>query len=422
MTSHKTRLLAGAAIALASAIPAAAQEGLCGGVGASGQWIGGSEGASDVSTATSAMEQMALVLMRNEYVALFTVSAGTDVRVEAEGRGAGDPVIDLRDAAGNIILSDDDSGGNGASRGEMFLAPGSYCLSMKSYDGAPMTGFVRVGRLEHEPLTAGLGGEGGGGADPIDMPFFGDDGACVMANVRDFLGDGPIDGSLSTGGASVTASVNQVRYWGFALASPSSISITAENPSADPIITLYDGFGNFIDENDDFDGLNSRIDVTYPLDAGQYCIEVAAYSDDNQPITLTVMGYDANAATAGMYDRGEMSPPLDGSHAVTALGTLGTRLRQDVQATERATWFSVDIDVAGLILIEAISNGQGDPVLVMFDDFGRQVAYNDDYGSGLDSLITARVMPGTYLVAVRHLGSGQSGLIRMLFERYVPAQ
>ncbi len=419
MKSHKTKLLAGAAIALAWAMPAAAQEGLCGGVGASGQWIGGSEGASDVATATAAMEQMELVLMRNEYVALFSVSAGTDVRVEAEGRGAGDPVIDLRDAAGNIILSDDDSGGNGASRGEMFLAPGSYCLSMKSYDGAPMTGFVRVGRLEHEPLTDGLGG----GEPPIDdTPIFNDGGSCIMANVTDYLGDGPIDGSLMAGGASVTASAAQVPFWGFTLSSPAAVSITAENPAADPIITLYDGVGNYIDENDDFDGLNSRIDVTSPLAAGEYCIAVRAYSDDSQPITVTVTGYDANAATVGMYDRGEMSPPLDGSHPVTALGTLGTRLRQDVQSSDKATWFSVDIAQGGLILVEAIANGQGDPVLVMYDDFGRQVAYNDDYGSGLDSLVTARVMPGTYLIAVRQLGEGQTGLIRMLFERYVPAQ
>ena len=243
-----------------------------------------------------------------------------------------------------------------------------------------------------------------------------------MANVTNFLGDGPIDASLMAGGASVTASVRDAPFWGFTLASAAAVSITAENPSADPIITLYDGAGNYIDENDDYDGLNSRIDVTTPLAAGDYCIAMGAYSDDTQPITVSVTGYDANAATVGMYDRGEMSPPLDGSHPVTALGTLGNRLRQDVQATDKATWFSVDIAQGGLILVEAIANGQGDPVLVMFDDFGRQIAYNDDYGSGLDSLITARVLPGTYVIGVRQLGEGQTGLIRMLFERYVPAQ
>ena len=69
-----------------------------------------------------------------------------------------------------------------------------------------------------------------------------------------------------------------------------------------------------------------------------------------------------------------------------------------------------------------MTNGQGDPTLVLFDDFGREIAYNDDNGSSLDSLLTARVMPGTYLVGVRQLSEGTQALTRMLFERYVPAQ
>ena len=77
-------------------------------------------------------------------------------RLEAQGRGSGDPMIELRDEAGSVVASDDDSGGNGAARAETQLQPGRYCLTMKSYDGAPMSGFVRVGRSEHEPLTTGL--------------------------------------------------------------------------------------------------------------------------------------------------------------------------------------------------------------------------------------------------------------------------
>ena len=74
------------------------------------------------------------------------------------------------------------------------------------------------------------------------------------------------------------------------------------------------------------------------------------------------------------------------------------------------------------MLIEAVTNGQGDPSLVLFDDFGRQVAFNDDNGESYDSLVTTRVVPGTYLVGVRQLGEGTQALTRMLFERYVPAR
>ena len=125
MTIIQRALMGGTAgLALAAAASAAAAQDFCGGASANGQWIGGAEGTSDVATAGAPMEQMALALMQNEYVALFSVSAPTEVRLEAQGRGSGDPVIDLRDEAGAIVASDDDSGGNGASRAETALQPG----------------------------------------------------------------------------------------------------------------------------------------------------------------------------------------------------------------------------------------------------------------------------------------------------------
>jgi hypothetical protein len=452
MTARTTLAALLGGVAALAALPAAAQD-FCGGASANGQWIGGTEAASDVATAASHMEQMALVLMGNEYVALFSASAPTEVRLEAEGRGAGDPVIDLRDEAGTIVASDDDSGGEGASRAETLIEPGRYCLSMRSYDGSPMTGFVRVGRLEHEALTAGL--QTGpdvtpDGPDPVAPdpalpdpalpdpalpdPALPDPavtdpalpvqpgGICDASTITAYLGEGgAIDGLLGAGGATATASVDQTPYWGFTLDAPAAVSITAENPDADPVITLYDEYGSYLAENDDYDGLNSRIDMAVPLQPGTYCIATTALTDTTLPITVAVEAYDAQAAQVGLYERGEASPPLDGSYPVTQLGTLGNRLRSDIQSTDVATWFAFDVAEGGLVLIEAVTNGAGDPTLVLFDDFGRQIAYNDDNGDSLDSLVTARVLPGTYLVGVRQLGAGSQALTRMLFERYVPA-
>lgn len=417
MMTYKTKIALLATAAFGFAMPALAQDGLCGGVGASGQWIGGTEATSDVSTATAAMEQMALVLQNNEYVALFTVSAATDVRIEAEGRGTGDPIMDVRDATGNIILSDDDSGGNGAARGEMMLQPGSYCVSMKSYDGAPMTGFVRVGLLSHEPLTDGITDVpvDGGGEDYVG-------GSCDMAAITTHFGDGPIDAGLAAGGVTVSVSADQAPFLGFTIGTATALSLTAENLDADPTVAIYDSLGNFVAENDDFDGLNSRIDVSTPLEPGEYCVTLGALTDTTLPITLTLTAYDAAAAMIGMYERGEASPPLDGSYPVTALGPLANRMRQDAQISGKTTWYSVDIAEAGVILIEAVANGQGDPTVVLFDDFGRQVGFNDDNGDSLDSLLTARVTTGTYLVGLKQLDDTTTSLVRMLFERYVPAQ
>ncbi|SEW40671.1 hypothetical protein SAMN04488515_2731 [Cognatiyoonia koreensis] len=391
------------------AMPAVAQE-ACGGLGANGQWIGGNESASDITTSDNYREQMALVLSGNQYVSLFSVSAPTAVRIEAAGRGAGDPLIDVIDPDGNIILSDDDSGGNSAARAEVELDPGTYCMSLSSFDGAPMTAFVRIGRPEQEPLTEGVSVTSNTGSEDI-MPV-NEDGSC-----RDATALGALSGALTA-----TASVDTTPYWSFTLETPTAVSITASNEDADPVVTLYDADENYITENDDYDGLNSRIDQSEPLAAGDYCVQVAALNDTSLPIDLEITEYDPDAALAALYDRGEVAPPLDGSVAIENLGTLENRLRKDAQISTSATWYSIDLSQGGLLLVEAIAAGSdGDPWVAVFDDLGRQVAMNDDYGDGLDSLVTARVNSGTYLVAVKQVGGSSQGLIRMVFERYIPA-
>ncbi|WP_217810149.1 DVUA0089 family protein, partial [Salibaculum griseiflavum] len=116
------------------------------------------------------------------------------------------------------------------------------------------------------------------------------------------------------------------------------------------------------------------------------------------------------------------APPLDGSYPVKNLGEISTRLREDANVGGDAAWYSVDVFDGGLLLVEAIAQGQGDPVLTMYDDLGRQVAHNDDHGGSLDSMITTRIQPGTYLIAVRQLDNSLQGVIRLVFERYVPAR
>ena len=398
MTFTKFKSSAVAALLLGAASPAFAQSDACGGFGNSGVWIGGDEASSDITTADNYREQMALVLGGNEYVSLFTLTAPTDVRLEAEGRGSGDPIIDLLDSSGGVILSDDDSGGNAASRAETSLDAGTYCMSMRSYDGGPMTAFVRIGRQDQEPLTDGISTESTSSS-----------GSCEMAV--------PF-GNLGT---SVSASVNETPYWSFTLDTPTAITITADNESADPVITLYGPGEAYITENDDYDGLNSRIDIADPLDAGTYCLAVTALSDDNMPITVSISAFDAEEALRSVYARGEAAPPLDGSIPVTDLGVLQSRLRQDVQAAEDVTWFSIDFEDSGLLVVEAIAAGNSDPWLVVYDDLGREIGQNDDYGDGLDSLVMARVQEGTYIIGVRQYNEGQ-GFIRLLAERYVRAE
>jgi hypothetical protein len=395
-----TLRLAAAVLGLAATGANAQQTDLCGGIGENGQWIGGDAAGSDISRAPDHLEQMALVMLRDEYVALFSLSDPGPVRVEAAARGTGDTVIDLYDAAGNIVASDDDSGGNTDSRAELTLDPGTYCLALRSFDGSPLTGLVRVGRPEHPPLTEGLG------PTPVATR-----GTCD-----------PSAATPITLGAPLSAPVETTPYYSFTLDQPTALSLTAENQNADPVLTLYDAQGDWLAENDDFEGLNSRIDMAEPLPAGQYCLAVDALGDTTLPVVTSVRDYDPEEVMQSLYDRAEAAPPLDGSYPVTDLGQVQTRQRTDARVGGAAAWHVVEVPAPGLLLIEAIAQGQGDPVLTLFDDLGRQLGHNDDSGGTLDSRLALRVQPGTYLVAVRQVDDSLQSVIRVLFERYVPAR
>ena len=393
---------------------AAAAQDMCGGIGVGGQWIGGDEAGSDISTTADIQEQMALVLGGNEYVAMFNLSAPTEVRIEAQGRGAGDPQLDVYDATGGIILSDDDSGGGGAARAESPLDPGTYCVAVRSYDGSPMTSFVRVTRTEQDALTAGL--------DDNTAPTPPANDTDSGSTVADCASARPLDGNLADGGLTGTGSVNDAGYWSFTLDTPTALTLTAENTEADPVMTVFDSAQTWLGENDDYDGLNSQIDFEDPLPAGDYCVQITAVSDNTLPITTSVVTFDPAAALRDQVNSGEVAPPMDGSYTITDLGTLERRQLVDLNAAADTQWYQIQMSSPGLLLVEAVAvTGGADTWLVAYDDLGRQVGLNDDYGAGYDSLIAARVQPGTYIIGVKKLEETGTAPVRMVLEHYVPA-
>ncbi|QPH55428.1 PPC domain-containing protein [Pontivivens ytuae] len=386
---------------------------LCAGYGARAVWAGGDEASSAIDLASGPFTVAGSIPANGEYTVLFTVTNGTDVRVEAAPQREGDTVIDLRDANGTVLLSDDDGGGFLSSRGETYLNPGTYCLSASSYDSSNLQADIRVGLTTHEALTAGSGNGGGAGG-----------GVCLPDTEAVAIFDGaPVDSELEAG-LRQTAAINDTPFYRFTLSEPQPISVTAENPSADPVLSIYDDTGYLLAENDDFDGLNSRIDFTEPLEAGTYCIGLEALSDGFSPVTVTLSAYDEEAFMASLYNNAEAAPPLDGSYPVTDLGAIEGRIRRDVRDTDDLQWFSFEVTEPGLILIEGIETGNNDPMLTLFDDLGRRLDQNDDYGATYSAQIAARVNRGVYLLAVGRPGGlyGQASVTRLAIERFVPAQ
>ncbi len=412
--------LATTAIVGLTAGAASAQAVSCGGVGDAGQWIGGSPDASDISTADGPLTASALQIPQSgNSVVYFSVSTPGEFRIEAQQTPGGDPVIELFDEAGTLLVTDDDSGGGFASRAETELEAGQYCLATRGYAGSSLTADVRVGRLEHETITEGLtGGFFGGGGGPL---FVGVD-PCTAETLAIPLGNGPIDAQLAQGGVSASNTITGAPYYRFTLNSPQAVSIRADNPSADPYIYIFDGSGNLLAENDDYQSLNSRVDFTQPLQPGNYCIGMRALSNPDLPVNVSVIGYDANAALAELYATGDAAPPLDGSFPITDLGVLPGRSVRDQQISgTTATWFSFDVPEGGAIVIDAVEVTDSDPLIILFNDIGQEIAFNDDSGGTLNSQIVARVQQGRYLLAVRQYSDNYQGIIRIATERFVPA-
>ncbi len=397
------------AIALMGLSSPAFAQAICGGDGDGGVWIAGDEASSDISNTATYQEQLALVLAGNAHIALFSVSAATNVRVEAQGSGAGDPMISLLDGNGDTVLSDDDSGGDGASFAEASLEPGTYCLRTSSFEGSALTATVRIGRTEHEQLTSG--------AIVID------DGG-IQVPSRALPAEGCQTGIALGGNTEINMGIRQTNfidetsYYTFSLDAPLAISITAENSDLDPMIRLYD---STFTQLSDYDWLNARLDIASPLEPDEYCIGIFALSDASLPTAISISAYDPEAALLSRIANGEDSPPLDGSYPVEMLGELKALHSADIEISSEASWFTLDISEPGLLLVEAISEA-GDPWVVVFDDTGRKAGYNDDNLDSLDSLVAVRVTPGTYSIGIGELDDEVISPARVTFERFVPTR
>jgi len=410
---------AGLFLGSVAAVPGLAQQASCAGLGMTVDWIAGDPMQSDIGISEGPILTRGLQAAREGYAAVaFAVARETVIRLEAVPTGGvGDTVLELYDASGTIIVTDDDSGGGLSSRAELSLRPGQYCLAVRGFGGGAVTADLQVSRLEHQALTQGLAG---GFAGDFDGPIFVGIDPCGPDTPATPLGAGPIDGMLSQGGVSAMNTTTGAPYYRFTLSSAQSVTIRAENPLADPYIYLFDGAGGLLAENDDYDSLNSRIDVIAPLPAGDYCIGIRALSNPNLPVTVSVAGFDSAAMAREDYAAGWVVP-LDGSYPVTDLGLLPPRSVRDVQVTGgQAVWYALDIDDWGMLLVTADEVTDSDPVLTFFDEFGALVAENDDANGTLNSELAARVSPGRYYLAVAQYSSGYAGVIRLGMQRFEP--
>ncbi|MGB3406806.1 MAG: ABC transporter substrate-binding protein [Jannaschia sp.] len=410
------RLLTATTLAVLWSVPALAQAPICGGISLVGEWVGGTEEASDITMAGAAFDADGQVPIAGHLVRMFTLSQPGDIRAEVAAVPAGDPYVSIYDESGTEVAADDDSGGDFAARVEASLPAGTYCLAARSYESGVTDVAVRIGRPSHEPLTTG--GAGQTDAPSIGLPGegagCGDPGVTVIGRDLSMVDAG--DGLTATG----TAGRNP--GFAFSLLDPMPLTITADSIDGDPLITLLDATGTSLGENDDFDGLNSRIDMVDALPAGEYCIALQDLNGEANDITVGLRAFDPAADRRRRLNAAEFAPTALDDVAITDLGVVQSTIVHDVTASGAAKWLRFDLPDGGLLVTEGIGSGDADPTLVLFDRVGRRVAENDDGPEGLDSFMATRLLPGSYLLAVRLVDQSASGPVRILLERFVPAQ
>ncbi|XOV86948.1 MAG: C13 family peptidase [Pseudomonadota bacterium] len=303
-----------------------------------------------------------LTLAETSRVSIFTTSD-----IDTVGR--------VFNAAGQIILEDDDSGAdNGNFFIEEILAPGDYMVSVRAF---------------------------GGSTGPYVLNYS----ASTETLPEDACGSNPATAVALGIGSSADCRIGvngDVDFFIVTLASDSSVSLFSEGRT-DTIGRLFDANGNELATNDDSDDSgNFRIDL--PLPAGDYLLTVSGYGS-------SVGGYRVRATTGAEDTCGNASnPTVVGLNSTTAC-SLDFENDQDV--------FVLQVPTAGVITV--FSSGLLDTFATALDVEGEVLASSDDDGADANFELTGEIEAGTYAIIVQGFNEEETGAYELVVQ-FQPAQ
>jgi len=179
------------------------------------------------------------------------------------------------------------------------------------------------------------------------------------------------------------------RTYEFQLAAASSKSQSSALP--DPYLILYDANGAVLVENDDGSAGGTAASLTYTASASAtYYVE--AGDDDSG-----TGGYTLSVAEAG-----STSDDYPATVATTGSVAPGGSASGRIETTSDRDWLAVNLtagQVYNFALNGAATGGLSDPYVKLFNAAGTQLAYDDDGGPGLNSLLSyTATQSGTYYV------------------------
>lgn len=384
--------------ALLSCLPvlAAAQDVACQGLDDS-SWIAGAQDASDVATAAEALEANSFVPLGGFSNTRFTLSQDAMVRYEVRGSFGGDPIAYLYNESGEQVDMNDDGAVDYGVLSEVSLPAGNYCLAVQNVENGLLPVDIRIGRTEHEPMQQSVADVAPGmGCFELDDLEEVDVSAPFTREFEIF------------GQAGVT----------FTLTEPMSLTLNAIGQGNDPLLSLESEDTGLVDENDDMVGLDARLDMADPLPAGRYCVGVDTYEQNGSGVTLEIKPLDLEELKVQRINAGEISPLPGSGHPITDLGTLNGRIIRDVEIGADFTWFSISVDSESMILVESMVVNDSDPTSVLFDEVGRELDRNDDFGTDYGSRVLSPVSAGTYLLGIGSVNE-TTEQTRVIIDQYV---
>lgn len=291
-----------------------------------------------------------------------SLTAGTTYQIDLKGAPSGsgtiaDPLVRIFNSSGTQVDSNDD-GGTGLESLLQYTASstGTYYIEAGSF---------RTTDLGTYSLSV----------------------AATGTNSGDIAGDSSTTSTIAAGG-SVTSDLNpagDTDWFRFDVTAGSEYRIdlvgVGSGELSDPLVRVVDASGSELARDDDGGtGLDSQL-VYQATSTQTVYISAEAYAnlysgDYQLSVTQTRMG----------------SSDIPGDTSTTSSLTVGTPTTSDLGFTGDEDWFSLSVTggTAYTISLEGVgANELSDPYLRIYDSSGTtQLTFNDDGGTGLDSLLT----------------------------------
>ena len=290
------------------------------------------------------------------------------------------------DAAGPLVVSDDDGGEGTNSRIDRELAAGTYTIEATSYATGVTGAFT---------LTVTAAGVGVGG--------------CALDDLGALSGTATRVGNLGDDCESPSYPGRLARYYSFTLGQAGPVEIDLVSSVFDAFLTLREGTdvaGPLVVSDDDGgEGTNSRIETE--LSAGTYTIEATSYATGVTgafTLTVTTAG-DGGVGGCALDDLGALSG------TATRAGSLGDDCESPSYPGRLARYYSFTLGQAGPVEIDLVSSAF-DTFLALregTDVAGGLVASDDDGGQGTNSRIETDLAAGTYTIEATSYGTGVTG-------------